>query len=98
MGERLRKRNSPYAAVFQALQSIASGRPDAAEVQALLEEEEDDPNDGEALDRVWMEDPVTFGPGPSAPDQNHCPQASEMLERMSRPDPDGTGRRQPKGA
>lgn len=59
--ERLRKRRSVYAGAFAVLESLATGKPDAALVRELLEIPEDDPADLEALDRVWEEEAVTFG-------------------------------------
>jgi len=61
MKERLRKRNSIYVNVFVVLESIAKGKPDAKLVRELLAVPEDDPNDLEALDRVWEEEAITFG-------------------------------------
>lgn len=75
--ERLKKRASPYARVFDVLVSLveADRNPDA--LQALLQEPDDDPGDLEALDRAWAEEQVTFGP-----DQVGCPKAATMLGRM----------------
>ncbi len=64
--ERLRKRDSIYAAVFQAIEVIAGSTVNAADVEALLQEPEDDPNDLEALDKIWEEEAVSFGPGPGS--------------------------------
>ncbi|AQS41750.1 MAG: Nitrate reductase molybdenum cofactor assembly chaperone [Candidatus Tokpelaia hoelldobleri] len=61
MGERLGKRQSPYAAIFTALTQMADGDADKALVNTLLEQEEDDPNDFAALDRIWEEEAITFG-------------------------------------
>lgn len=77
---RLMRRESIYAAALRALESVARGKPDAAPLQELLEEPEDDPNDLAALDAIWEEEAVTFGPG--APDDDNCPNVSEMLARM----------------
>jgi nitrate reductase delta subunit len=74
---RLKKRRSPYAAVFEALVAMADARVDSEAVAALLKEPEDDPDDLEALDRAWAEEPVTFGPGDAG-----CPKAAEMVARM----------------
>lgn len=74
---RLKKRRSPYAAVFEALVAMAGARADSEAVAALLKEPEDDPDDLEALDRAWAEEPVTFGPGDAG-----CPRAVEMVARM----------------
>ena len=62
LAERLRRRDSPYAAAFEALEEIANGAADAGEVRALLQEPDDDPGDLAAIDRVWEETAVTFGP------------------------------------
>lgn len=59
--ERLRKRESVYAGAFAALEALALREPDAALLRELLGEPEDDPDDLEALDRVWQEEAVTFG-------------------------------------
>ena len=74
---RLKKRRSPYAAVFEALVAKAAARADGEALAALMQEPEDDPDDLEALDRAWAEEPVTFGPGDAG-----CPKAAEMLARM----------------
>jgi nitrate reductase molybdenum cofactor assembly chaperone NarJ/NarW len=64
--QRLRKRKSAYASVFWALQRIANAKPSAEGLKSLSGEEDSDPNDLEALDRIWAEEPVTFGPAPAA--------------------------------
>jgi len=86
--ERLRRRKSVYAAVFRAIESLATATPDAKAVAELLAEEEDDPEDLDALDKAWEEEAVTFGanaPGaPGAPGQDDgCPAASDMVARMN---------------
>lgn len=59
--ERLEKRASPYAFAFAALESLSDAKPDEALLEELRAQEEDDPNDLEALDRIWEEEAVTFG-------------------------------------
>jgi nitrate reductase delta subunit len=59
--ERLRKRKSIYVNAFAALEAIARGKPDAKLVRELLATPDDDPNDLEALDRIWEDEAVTFG-------------------------------------
>ncbi|MDA0785567.1 MAG: nitrate reductase molybdenum cofactor assembly chaperone [Proteobacteria bacterium] len=81
--ERLIKRKSPYAAVFRALETLARAKPDAAAVAAVLAEPETDPDDLEAIDAEWEEAAVMFGPG--APDDDSCPQVSDMLAHMDVP-------------
>jgi len=75
--DRLKKRKSPYAAVFAALVDLADTSADAQALSALMAEPEDDPDDLAALDRAWAEEPVSFGP-----DQAGCPKAAEMVSRM----------------
>jgi nitrate reductase delta subunit len=79
--ERLLRRDSAYTAVFAALTQLAGGTADAEIVQDLLAQPEADPNDLEALDAVWEESEVRFGPDPNA----GCPQVRDMLARMDMP-------------
>lgn len=81
LGERLTRRTSPYAAVFAALAQLAGIDADKEAVAGLLEQPDDDPTDLEALDQVWEESEVVFGPDPNA----GCPQVREMLARMDQP-------------
>ncbi|MEZ5831826.1 MAG: nitrate reductase molybdenum cofactor assembly chaperone [Dongiaceae bacterium] len=76
--ERLAKRDSIYAGVFEALESLAAAKPDAEELEALRQAPDDDPGDLQALDRAWAEEPVTFGPGAGS----SCP--AERLETRLR--------------
>ncbi|MFT5439935.1 MAG: nitrate reductase delta subunit [Alphaproteobacteria bacterium] len=80
LATRLMRRESVYAAVLRALEAIARSKPEAVALQALLDEVEDDPNDLAALDAIWEEEAVTFGPGAMGDD--NCPNVSEMLARM----------------
>jgi nitrate reductase delta subunit len=63
MAERLRKRESAYEAVFRALVALATAKPTADEVSALLTLPDPDPTDLAALDAAWEAEAVTFGPG-----------------------------------
>lgn len=76
--ERLKKRKSPYAAVLAALVELARTPVDEGALSALLAEPEDNPDDLEALDRAWAEEPVSFGPESAGA----CPRAAEMVSRM----------------
>lgn len=78
--ERLLEKESPYAAVFSALESLASEEPDRKVVEEMLKVPTDDPNDLEELDRAWEDTAVEFGPS-SEPDDG-CPKVSNMLEQM----------------
>ena len=61
--ERLKKRQSPYAAVFAALGALTRLKPDAEMLARLMAEPDPEPDDLEALDATWQEEEVRFGPG-----------------------------------
>jgi nitrate reductase delta subunit len=77
LSERLKKRESPYRAVFDALVALAGVRAEAQVLAALLAEPEDNPNDLDALDKQWAETAVTFGPGDAG-----CPKAEALVAAM----------------
>jgi nitrate reductase delta subunit len=60
--ERLRKRRSPYEAVFRTLVTLSSADPKEDEVSALLKRPDPDADDLKALDAAWEDEPVNFGP------------------------------------
>lgn len=78
--ERLKRRNSAYAAVPATLLQLAE-----AEGEALPDETDEDPDDLAALDAIWAESEVTFGPDPNA----GCPAARDVLARMDVAKPQG---------
>ena len=75
--ERLNKRQSIYARVFDVLVAVVEADRNPEAVKALLQEPDDNPDDLEALDKAWAEEQVTFGP-----DQVGCPKAEALLGRM----------------
>ncbi|MCC5968579.1 MAG: nitrate reductase molybdenum cofactor assembly chaperone [Pararhodobacter sp.] len=81
LAERLNRRESSYAPVLAALVAIAQATPLSDEAQALLAEADDDPEDLQALDAVWEEAQVTFGPDPDA----GCPVSRDILARIDMP-------------
>ena len=81
LAERLELRGSPYRAAFTALCALAASSGDAAALAALTAQPMDDPADLAALDAVWEEAAVTFGPDPNA----GCPASRDMLNRMAHP-------------
>lgn len=81
LSERLVRRESPYAAVFAGLIQLAGTKADQEAVAEMLAQPDDDPTDLEALDEVWEESEVLFGPDPNA----GCPQVRDMLSRMDTP-------------
>ncbi|MCP5071783.1 MAG: nitrate reductase molybdenum cofactor assembly chaperone [Rhodobacteraceae bacterium] len=78
---RLTRRESSYAGVLSALMQVSGMAVDSTAVAELLKEEDDDPDDLEALDAVWEETQTTFGPDPNA----GCPQVRDMLAKMDTP-------------
>lgn len=79
--ERLTRRESLYAPVFSALIQLSGAKVNTNAVAELLEQPEDDPTDLEALDQVWEESEVVFGPDPNS----GCPQVRDMLAKMDTP-------------
>jgi nitrate reductase delta subunit len=61
--ERLGKRSSSYAAVFDALIALSEVKPDEAALAVLRAEPDPEPDDLVALDAAWEEEEVIFGPG-----------------------------------
>lgn len=87
--ERLGRRKSIYAEVFAAIETLAGVRPDRQDVEELLERPDDDPNDLAAIDRVWEEEPVTFGgPGPDASASCGPDRVAAQIRAGRRPPPD----------
>lgn len=78
---RLVRRESGYDAAFAALAQLADVKVDAQAVAEMLAQPDDDPTDLEALDAVWEETEVTFGPDPNA----GCPKVRDMLAGMDIP-------------
>ena len=81
LNARLVRRGSPYGAVFTSLLQLAGVAPDKEAVAGLLEQPEVDPADLEALDEVWEESEVRFGPDPKA----GCSQVHDILVRIDTP-------------
>lgn len=78
LAERLARRESDYAAVLEALVALSAADSTTEEAQALLSQQDDNPEDLAALDAVWEEAQVTFGPDPNA----GCPVSRDILARM----------------
>lgn len=83
LAERLTRRESLYAPVLTALVTWADAQANGELAAALMAEADDDPTDLAALDAVWAEAQVTFGPDPNA----GCPAARDLLARMAPPAP-----------
>ncbi|WP_166416236.1 nitrate reductase molybdenum cofactor assembly chaperone [Cochlodiniinecator piscidefendens] len=81
LNARLVRRESLYGAVFACLMQLSGVKGDQEAVAEMLAQTDDDPSDLEALDEVWEESEVVFGPDPNA----GCPQVRDMLARMNDP-------------
>ncbi len=81
LSERLQRRESLYAPLLLSLSRLAETEPETAQVEALLAVEMDNPEDLAALDAVWTEAQVMFGPDPNA----GCPVSRDILARMDLP-------------
>ena len=81
LATRLVRRESGYDAAFAALSQLAGVQSDTEAVAGMLAQPDDDPTDLTALDAVWEETEVTFGPDPNA----GCPQVRDMLALMDKP-------------
>ena len=81
LADRLVRRESAYAAVVEALVALAEAPATSAEALVLLAEPVDNPEDLEALDAVWSEAQVMFGPDPNA----GCPVSRDLLAKMDAP-------------
>jgi nitrate reductase molybdenum cofactor assembly chaperone NarJ/NarW len=84
IGERLRKRGSVYAALFDALQEAASRRPDPARLQSAMLADAGAPLSAERMDSAW-EEQFAFDKSSESQNGGTCPKADEMLARMGLP-------------
>ncbi|HTN64166.1 MAG TPA: nitrate reductase molybdenum cofactor assembly chaperone [Devosia sp.] len=78
LAERLARRDSAYAAVLETVVTLSAADSTTEAAQALLSLQDDNPEDLAALDAVWEEAQVTFGPDPNA----GCPVSRDILARM----------------
>ncbi len=78
LAERLQRRESNYAAVLAGLAEFAGVKASSKMVKELLSVKDDDPEDLDALDDIWEEAEITFGPDPDA----GCPVTRDILAKM----------------
>ncbi len=81
LAERLTRRESNYAAVLAGLAEFAEAKTSSEMAQELLSVKDDDPTDLDALDEIWEEAEITFGPDPDA----GCPVSRDLLANMDKP-------------
>lgn len=72
--ERLKERDTPYAAIFGALLEISGARPQDEAMQALRAKPDPRADDFEAVDEAWEDAPVRFGP--------EAPQPTGFMAKM----------------
>lgn len=99
VGARLARRGSSYAAVFEALEALSESRAERGELDTLLAEGDDDPNDKARLNATWAEAPVTFGPQAPGTGGNDCGRIKQIAERIAaaKRRQGATGRAGPRG-
>jgi nitrate reductase delta subunit len=82
IGARLKKRDSAYALLFQALEELASCKPDEKKLKSAIMADPGLPLGQDAMDQAWEEQ---FAFDNDKEGQSGCPQAEEMLARMGLP-------------
>ena len=83
IGSKLKKRKSPYADIFIAIEALSAVKPDKVKVTEALENAPKDPETLEELDEEWKE-AEAFSGDPIA-DCNSCnafPNATKKLDKM----------------
>jgi nitrate reductase delta subunit len=81
IGARLKKRQSPYAALFESLQEAAARKPDIKKLHSALLADTGQPLTRDQMDKAWEEQFAfdTIEEGRS----EGCPKAEDMLARMA---------------
>ncbi len=79
IGERLKKRQSRYAVLFDSLQEAALTRPDKDKLKAAMAADPGFLPDADRMDAAWEEQ---FALAPPQVGQGGCPRAEDMLARM----------------
>ena len=80
VGERLKKRGSSYAVLFDALKEAASIKPDEKKLAAALKAHDGAPLSQDEMDAAWEEQFAFDNPEPG---QGGCPRAEDMLARIN---------------
>lgn len=87
IGEKLRKRGSAYASVFQAIVALSAVKPDRVKIHEAIETSPKDPETLEELDAEWKEAEAFSGDplqdvATSCGNCNSSPNLMRQLERM----------------
>ncbi|PJB73006.1 MAG: nitrate reductase molybdenum cofactor assembly chaperone [Alphaproteobacteria bacterium CG_4_9_14_3_um_filter_47_13] len=80
VGERLKKRSSPYAVLFESLKEAASSKPDEKKLAAALKAHDGTPLSQDEMDEAWEEQFAFDNPDVG---QSGCPKAQDMLARIN---------------
>lgn len=90
IGERLKKRGSAYAVLFDALRQAASRKPDEKKLAAALKAHDGTPLSQDEMDTAWEEQ---FAFDNSDKGESGCPKAQDMLARMNEDMPETEARK-----
>ncbi len=83
IGEKLRKRDAPYAVIFAAIEALSVVKPDRLAVAAALEHSPKDPETLDELDEQWQEAEAFSGdPVADCKTCNAFPNAMSALEKQ----------------
>lgn len=83
IGEKLKKRTSPYADVFFAIETLSSVKPDSEKLKQALKDAPKDPETLEELDEEWKEAEAFSGdPLADCSGCNQFPNAIRDLEKQ----------------
>ena len=94
IGQRLRRRAAPYAAILEAIASLSERAPDRAAIASIASQEERDDTPA-ALDAAWQEAPVTFNDADALPTQRpSCNGGALQAGRATRHEESGVRSRQ----
>ncbi len=81
---KLKKRKSPYAEVFAAIEVLSAVKPDQVKIKEALEAVPKDPETLEELDKEWQEAKAFSGdPLADCDTCNAFPNATETLQKMA---------------
>lgn len=83
IGVKLKKRNSPYYVVFEALEQLSAIKPDRHRVVEAVEKAPRDPETLEELDEVWAEEPAFDGDPAACNSCNAFPNATAELQKIN---------------
>lgn len=84
IGERLKKRGSRYAILFDALQEASSRKPDDRKLQSALAAHGGEVMSQGEMDAAW-EEQFALGEPPQTADGGGCPKVQDILARMNAP-------------